>query len=166
MAAVSDELAADRARLARVQTELGQERVRLTILRQRLADARQRLGRQLLGSYESSKPDLVSVVLDAHGFNDLLERRPLLLGAVGLAVGAGVAAALPRVALEDAMAGSLGDLKASVRDGFIDAYARAANEAHAQGLTLEAASEALSAVGDKVADVAKGAVHDAKSSAG
>ena len=53
---------------------LKQERARLVVLRQRLATARVRLSRQLVGSYESAKPDLVSVVLNAHGFNDLLEQ--------------------------------------------------------------------------------------------
>jgi septal ring factor EnvC (AmiA/AmiB activator) len=73
-AAVSDELAADRTKLARVQGQLKQERIRLAMLRRRLATARVRLSRQLVSSYESSKPDLMSVVLNAHGFNDLLDQ--------------------------------------------------------------------------------------------
>jgi hypothetical protein len=44
------------------------------ILRLRLARDREVLARQLVGQYEADQPDLVSVVLDAHGFNDLLER--------------------------------------------------------------------------------------------
>ncbi len=32
------------------------------------------LSHQLVSSYEGDRPDLVSVVLDAHGFNDLLEQ--------------------------------------------------------------------------------------------
>jgi septal ring factor EnvC (AmiA/AmiB activator) len=73
-AALSTELANDRAKLARVQRQLTQERARLVMLRHRLAIARVRLSRQLVGSYESSKPDLVSVVLNARGFADLLEQ--------------------------------------------------------------------------------------------
>jgi septal ring factor EnvC (AmiA/AmiB activator) len=73
-AALADQLAKDRAKLARVQVGLKQERARLVLLRHRLATARARLSRQLVGSYESSKPDLVSVVLNAHGFSDLLEQ--------------------------------------------------------------------------------------------
>ncbi len=73
-AALANDLASDRAKLARVQVQLKQERARLVMLRHRLATARARLSRQLVGSYESSKPDLVSVVLNAHGFSDLLEQ--------------------------------------------------------------------------------------------
>jgi septal ring factor EnvC (AmiA/AmiB activator) len=73
-ATLSNELADDRAKLARVQVALKQERARLVLLHHRLATARVRLSRQLVGSYESAKPDLVSVVLNAHGFNDLLEQ--------------------------------------------------------------------------------------------
>ena len=73
-ATLSGELADDRAKLAHVQVQLTQERARLVVLRHRLATARVRLSRQLVGSYESAKPDLVSVVLNAHGFNDLLEQ--------------------------------------------------------------------------------------------
>jgi septal ring factor EnvC (AmiA/AmiB activator) len=77
-AAVSSELADDRAKLAKVQQQLVAERKRLVILRHRLAIARQRLSRQLVGSYEQSKPDLISVVLDAHGFNQLLDQLDFL----------------------------------------------------------------------------------------
>ncbi len=55
-AAVSSELADDRAKLAKVQQELVAERRRLVILRHRLAIARQRLSRQLVGSYEQPSP--------------------------------------------------------------------------------------------------------------
>jgi septal ring factor EnvC (AmiA/AmiB activator) len=73
-AAVSQALAADRAQLARVRVSLANERVRLAKLRRRLAAAKSILSRQLVAGYESTKPDLVSVVLDARGFNDLLEQ--------------------------------------------------------------------------------------------
>jgi septal ring factor EnvC (AmiA/AmiB activator) len=77
-AAVSNDLAADRAELARVQASLAQERIRLTQLRHRLANARTALARQLVAGYESDKPDLISVVLNAHGFNALLEQLDFL----------------------------------------------------------------------------------------
>jgi septal ring factor EnvC (AmiA/AmiB activator) len=73
-ATLATELADDRAKLVHVHGQLTQERARLVLLRHRLATARVRLSRQLVGSYESAKPDLVSVVLNAHGFNDLLEQ--------------------------------------------------------------------------------------------
>jgi septal ring factor EnvC (AmiA/AmiB activator) len=73
-AAVRDELASDRAALARVQLALARERKQLAVLRARLALSRTILSRQLVASYENDKPDLVSVVLEARGFNDLLEQ--------------------------------------------------------------------------------------------
>lgn len=73
-AAVRQDLAADRAQVARTATALRRERAHLLILRQRLDQARRLLSRQLLSSYEGDRPDLVSVVLEARGFNDLLEQ--------------------------------------------------------------------------------------------
>ncbi len=96
------------------------------------------------------------------GFVDLLQRQPLVLGAVGLAVGAGVAAALPRIAAEDAFAETIDGFKATVREGLGDAYERVTNEARAQGLTPEAASQALAEVGGTVKDVAMSTLDDAK----
>jgi septal ring factor EnvC (AmiA/AmiB activator) len=72
-AAVRSELARDRVRLAATTAALKRERHRLAVLRARLARARMLLSRQLLSSYENDKPDLIGVVLSAHGFNDLLE---------------------------------------------------------------------------------------------
>jgi hypothetical protein len=53
---------------------LARERRLLAFLRGRLAHARFLLARQLVSSYEGDKPDLIAVVLEAHGFTDLLER--------------------------------------------------------------------------------------------
>jgi septal ring factor EnvC (AmiA/AmiB activator) len=73
-AEVQAQLAADRAALARVQAALARERAWLVVLRRRLARARAALAAQLVSSYESDPPDLVRVVLEARGFNDLLEQ--------------------------------------------------------------------------------------------
>ena len=72
--AVESELAADRQELAAAQAALKRERQLLALLRARLARARATLTKQLVSSYESDQPDLVDVVLESHGFNDLLER--------------------------------------------------------------------------------------------
>ena len=76
--AVADALASDQAKLAAVGARLTRERARLAMLRRRLAFARILLARQLVSGYESQKPDLVSVVLSAHGFTDLLEQLDFL----------------------------------------------------------------------------------------
>ncbi len=73
-AMVQSQLAQDRASLAAAQIALNREEHRLAVLRARLARARGLLGRQLVSSYESGSPDLVSVILEANGFKDLLER--------------------------------------------------------------------------------------------
>ncbi|MGZ4293007.1 MAG: coiled-coil domain-containing protein [Solirubrobacteraceae bacterium] len=71
---VRQSLAADRARLAELQGQITRERAHLAALRRTLAKARTILRAQLVSQYESTPPDLVSVILNAHGFNDLLEQ--------------------------------------------------------------------------------------------
>jgi septal ring factor EnvC (AmiA/AmiB activator) len=82
-AAVESELANDRSALTAAQAALKRERQLLALLRARLARARVQLSQQLVSSYESDQPDLVSVVLESHGFNDLLERITFLKSAEG-----------------------------------------------------------------------------------
>jgi len=67
-------LDAKRSRLASVQTELRAAQARLARLRARLLQARHVLGQRLVALYKADRPDLVSVVLNANGFADLLER--------------------------------------------------------------------------------------------
>ena len=73
-AAVQAELARDRATLAVTQRALAREERLLKVLRGRLARGRALLSAQLVSSYESDSPDLVTVVLESNGFQDLLER--------------------------------------------------------------------------------------------
>ncbi|HEY1591003.1 MAG TPA: transglycosylase family protein [Solirubrobacteraceae bacterium] len=80
-ASVESELANDRSELAAAQAALKRERALLALLRARLARARTALSKQLVSGYESDQPDLVDVVLEAHGFNDLLERITFLKSA-------------------------------------------------------------------------------------
>jgi septal ring factor EnvC (AmiA/AmiB activator) len=80
-AAVQAELDADRQRLQSTREALAREQARLARLRAVLAHAQMLLSRQLMSSYESSPPDVVSVVLEAHGFKDLLDRFQFLADA-------------------------------------------------------------------------------------
>jgi septal ring factor EnvC (AmiA/AmiB activator) len=73
-ATVNADLTSDRAKLKQVQADLVAERAHLAEVRHRLALAKEILGDQLRSSYESSPPDLVSVVLEARGFSDLLDQ--------------------------------------------------------------------------------------------
>jgi septal ring factor EnvC (AmiA/AmiB activator) len=73
-AAVNAQLASDRQALAAAHVALVRERQLLVLLRAKLARAKLLLAKQLVSAYEGDQPDLVSVVLESHGFNDLLER--------------------------------------------------------------------------------------------
>jgi peptidoglycan hydrolase CwlO-like protein len=68
------DLAAWEARLARTQQELRVTRARLVRLRARLAESRRALATMLRQRYTADQPDVVTVVLDAKGFADVLER--------------------------------------------------------------------------------------------
>jgi peptidoglycan hydrolase CwlO-like protein len=78
LAGAQADLNAAQARLTTTQTRLAAERDRLARLRKRLAQSRALLTELLRQRYMSTRPDIVSVVLDAHGFADLLERMDFL----------------------------------------------------------------------------------------
>jgi murein DD-endopeptidase MepM/ murein hydrolase activator NlpD len=71
---IQGDLDAKRAELSRIQEDLRQERIRLARLRARLAEARLALADRLVQLYKADKPDIVTVVLNADGFADLLDR--------------------------------------------------------------------------------------------
>jgi murein DD-endopeptidase MepM/ murein hydrolase activator NlpD len=71
---IQADLDAKRAELAKLRAELQAARIRLAQLEAYEAHAEQVLAQQLVASYESNNPDLVTVVLSATGFRDLLER--------------------------------------------------------------------------------------------
>jgi murein DD-endopeptidase MepM/ murein hydrolase activator NlpD len=66
--------AAVAAQLAQKQVELEQAQARLDHLKQRLGEAVQILEQRLIAIYESNEPDLITVLLQSHGFDDLLAR--------------------------------------------------------------------------------------------
>jgi len=70
---IQADLDAKRSELQRTQDELRRVRARLVQLRARLRRARAVLADRLVELYKSDQPDIVSVVLDADGFADLLE---------------------------------------------------------------------------------------------
>jgi murein DD-endopeptidase MepM/ murein hydrolase activator NlpD len=67
-------LADKREELAAIQEDLRRTRLRLAQLRARLAEAKVALANRLVELYKADKPDVVTVVLEADGFADLLER--------------------------------------------------------------------------------------------
>jgi murein DD-endopeptidase MepM/ murein hydrolase activator NlpD len=66
--------AAVAAQLAQKQAELDQAQRELEALRARLRAAIRILEDRLVALYKSSDPDLITVLLSSHGFDDLLER--------------------------------------------------------------------------------------------
>jgi hypothetical protein len=85
---------------------------------------------------------------------ELFERQRLLLGAVGLAIGAGVAASIPTTEAENKVMGGASDFVREVvseKAANVREMAGAAmDEAKEQGLTPEGAGEALRTIGDKL----------------
>jgi murein DD-endopeptidase MepM/ murein hydrolase activator NlpD len=63
-----------RAELAQIQNKLQIVRDRLARLRARLDLAKKQLAARLIDEYESDEPDLVTVILESHGFDDLLTK--------------------------------------------------------------------------------------------
>lgn len=68
----------EQTELDRIQRDLRRERARVARLRLRLAQTRALLARRLVELYETPKPDIVTVVMTARGFADLLERTTFL----------------------------------------------------------------------------------------
>jgi hypothetical protein len=102
--------------------------------------------------------------------SESLERQPLLLGAIGLAIGAGIASSFATTKVErewigergaqarDAITGAFDDVKDRAQEVLSDVQ----EEATRQGLTLDAAKEAASSVARKVRNVAGDASDAAK----
>jgi peptidoglycan hydrolase CwlO-like protein len=72
--ALESSLATERNLLASLKSQLHDARTHLAALQVQLGRDRQVLVAQLIASYESPPPDIATVVLQAHGFADLIER--------------------------------------------------------------------------------------------
>jgi hypothetical protein len=77
-AAVESELSSDQVTLAGVQSKLTAERALRVRLIARLGRAMRILDAQLVATYETDPPDVISVVLKAHGFADMLDQLTFL----------------------------------------------------------------------------------------
>jgi peptidoglycan hydrolase CwlO-like protein len=66
------------AKLSATRARLKTQKARLARLQRKLARDRAILGRMLSARYMADKPDLVDVVLNSHGFADLVERMSFL----------------------------------------------------------------------------------------
>ena len=71
-------LSQKRDQLAQIQNELQIVQDRLVRLRQQLGVAKGQLAARLVDDYKTDPPDIVTVILEAHGFDDLLTRADFL----------------------------------------------------------------------------------------
>jgi cell wall-associated NlpC family hydrolase len=78
LTALQSELSTREAQLGAVQTQLLAARTHLLDLENLLERASRALAANLVANYEGAQPNLVSVVLEAHGFSDLLEKLSFL----------------------------------------------------------------------------------------
>jgi cell wall-associated NlpC family hydrolase len=78
VSALEDQLAARRSEQAAAHASLLRARVRLVALEEQLAAAGRALASNLRADYMGDRPDAITVVLQAHGFSDLLERMQFL----------------------------------------------------------------------------------------
>lgn len=104
--------------------------------------------------------------------SEVMERQPLVLGAIGLAIGAGLASAFPKTRIEDEL---MGEASASVREGARElagtvqsraeeVVSEVKSEAERQGLTPAAAQEAMGDLADRAKSVAQAAAEGARGS--
>jgi peptidoglycan hydrolase CwlO-like protein len=74
LSALEATLAAERSQLEKLKAQLSAARTQLAALQVQLAHDKQALVAQVVASYESPPPSIVTVILEAHGFADLIER--------------------------------------------------------------------------------------------
>jgi peptidoglycan hydrolase CwlO-like protein len=78
LAVLQRALTAREAQLGRTQRSLIRARNHLVDLENRLQSSTRALAANLVTDYEQGRPDLMSVILESHGFTDLLERMSFL----------------------------------------------------------------------------------------
>jgi hypothetical protein len=121
---------------------------------------------RMASEYAKSLPDSADVFGNVrHNLTDLFKAQPLALGAIGLAIGAGIAAALPATEIESSYLGETsGTLKNKAAEIAGDQIEKAtslatnvvetvADEARKEGLTMDDAKAAMSDLSGKVGRV-------------
>ena len=128
------------------------------------ADAAARAGEQVMQAGQRTQETFV----------DTVQRHPMIVGAVGLAIGAAIAAALPSTRQEEQLFGEAGSgLKnkarelasegvAAMKSAAQDVYQDTLRHAKEQGLSAEGVQEAAKGIGEKV----KSAMANATESSG
>ena len=121
---------------------------------------------RMASEYAKSLPDSADVFGNVRGnLADMFKAQPLALGAIGLAIGAGIAAALPATDIENSYLGETSEtLKSKAAEIAGDQIEKAASlatdvvetvaeEARKEGLTMDSAKAAMSDLSGKVGRV-------------
>jgi hypothetical protein len=121
---------------------------------------------RMASEYAKSLPDSADVFGNVRGnLADMFKAQPLALGAIGLAIGAGIAAALPATDIENSYLGETsetlkskaaeiaGDQIEKAASLAIDVVETVAEEARKEGLTMDGAKAAMSDLSGKVGRV-------------
>ena len=121
---------------------------------------------RMASEYAKSLPDSADVFGNVRdNLTDLFKAQPLALGAIGLAIGAGIAAALPATEIENSYLGETSEtLKSKAAEIAGDQIEKAtslatdvvetvAEEARKEGLTIDGAKAAMSDLSGKVGRV-------------
>jgi murein DD-endopeptidase MepM/ murein hydrolase activator NlpD len=74
LGALDAQLSADASRLAQTQSSLRTERAHLVALELQLSQADSALTANLVSQFETDPPDAITVILESHGFADMLDR--------------------------------------------------------------------------------------------
>ena len=107
--------------------------------RERLTVARDSVTETVSSTAASTRAQAVKA---REGFNNLLEEQPLIIGALGIAVGAALGAAFPRTDVEDRFAGTASDAaKTELKEKGQEVYGQAREKAQK---AAEAAEQAIS----------------------
>ena len=154
-----------------ISSSLGAISDRASSLASHVSDGVQRLG--ALGSSAPERgSELVSSLKDS--LSDLFERQPLFLGAVGIAIGAGIAASVPATDFEAGLLGETSDDLREKASRFVSEQQKNATdiaygvatavqeEAKAQGLTVDGLQGAARDTLHKMQNVAAAASDSVK----
>jgi peptidoglycan hydrolase CwlO-like protein len=74
LSALETSLSIERGLLLKLKSQLSGARSHLSVLKVELTRDKQVLVAQVVAAYETPQPDIATVILEAHGFSDLLER--------------------------------------------------------------------------------------------
>jgi peptidoglycan DL-endopeptidase CwlO len=78
VATLRNQIAIVQTQLRKKEAELNQAKAKLARLRVRLKESLKILRQRLIDIYESNSPDALTVILNSHGFNDMLSRHAYL----------------------------------------------------------------------------------------